>query len=187
MTTDSKLTDIKISKRLSFVLRHDPDAIGIKLDAQGWTPVRDLLAALRKDGMRLDEARLRYVVETNDKRRFTLSEDGQRIRAAQGHSIEVDLGLAPMEPPAVLYHGTAAASLDSIWASGILPKSRQQVHLSGDRETAMKVGSRHGRAVVLVVDAAGMAAAGHTFCRADNGVWLTDQVPSAFLTFDSGA
>ncbi|WP_408425930.1 RNA 2'-phosphotransferase [Paraburkholderia fungorum] len=121
------------------------------------------------------------VVATSDKRRFTLSPDGKRIRAAQGHSIDVDLGYAAKEPPAVLYHGTAWSNWTSIADEGLTPRTRHAVHLSTDVETATRVGSRHGRPLVLVVDAALMHADGYAFTRSDNGVWLTELVPAAYL------
>ena len=183
MNATGKNTDVKVSKRLSFVLRHDPGSIGIRLDQSGWTSVRDLLSALKKDGLAVDEETLRRIVATNEKKRFTLSEDGRMIRAAQGHSVEVDLGLSPSVPPAVLYHGTAARNLNSIFEKGILSGSRRQVHLSCDIDTAISVGARHGRPVVLEVDTGMMAQRSHLFYKADNGVWLTDFVPPDVLRF----
>jgi putative RNA 2'-phosphotransferase len=173
----------EISKFLSYVLRHAPDSIGLSLDANGWAEVEELLAKANKAGKRLDVATLRAVVADSDKQRFTLSEDNRRIRAAQGHSIAVDLALQPSQPPPRLYHGTATRNLDAILAEGLQPGRRQQVHLSLDAETARKVGQRHGKPTVLTVDAAAMHADGHRFFRADNGVWLTDSVPAQYLGF----
>lgn len=173
----------EISKLLSLVLRHAPEKIGIALDANGWTSVDELLARLKKAGHKIDRERLQTVVETNDKKRFTLSEDGKRIRAAQGHSVAVDLGNAPSAPPALLYHGTANGNLDSIFKDGLKPGRRQQVHLSTDPVTAERVGQRHGRPVVLTVDAGRMHADGGVFVQADNGVWLTDEVAPGYLGF----
>lgn len=178
------MTPREVSKFLSFVLRHSPEEIGIVLDAAGWVRIDDLLAKARKAGRGFDRAALEEVVATSDKKRFTISEDGRFIRAAQGHSVKVELGHMPKEPPAVLFHGTAAASLDSIFATGLEPRGRQQVHLSMDIPTALKVGGRHGRPVVLTVAASDMWAAGQQFWQADNGVWLTDKVDPAFLSFD---
>lgn len=118
---------------------------------------------------------------SNNKKRYAYSEDGKRIRASQGHSVEVDLGLAAAEPSAVLYHGTASTTLPFVLAEGLRPMTRQDVHLSADLETAVRVGARHGRPVVLEVDAAGLSATGHVFRVSANGVWLTDRVPPAFL------
>lgn len=173
----------KISKLLSLVLRHAPEQIDIKLDPSGWVQVDVLLAKLKKAGHQVDRAMLQEVVDTNDKKRFTLSEDGKRIRAAQGHSIKVDLGVAPTQPPNILFHGTASGNLDAIFKEGLKPGRRQQVHLSVDRETATKVGQRHGKPVVLTVDAAKMHSDGISLFRADNGVWLTDVIDPKYLSF----
>ena len=174
---------VRASRWLSLVLRHDPGTFGVALDSAGWTPVDALLAAAGRAGIPLDDASLRRVVEENDKRRFSLSEDGRMIRASQGHSVEVDLGLEPVEPPAVLFHGTATRFLDSIRREGLIPGSRRHVHLSADEGTATAVGSRHGRPAVLRVDAARMHAEGHRFFRSANGVWLTVRVPAEYLHF----
>lgn len=173
----------EISKFLSLVLRHEPERIGIRLDANGWVDVVELIAKAKKAGMRFDLDTLREVVAENDKKRFTLSEDGRRIRAAQGHSVTVDLGIAASQPPATLFHGTASRNLDAIFAEGLKPGSRQQVHLSHDPDTARRVGERHGKPTVMTVDAGRMYADGFSFVRADNGVWLTDHVPPAYLGF----
>ncbi|GAB2894090.1 RNA 2'-phosphotransferase [Streptomyces mayteni] len=173
----------KFSKYLSRHLRHDPGRIGLVLDEGGWADIDELLAACRRAGVRLSGEQLAEVVERNDKRRFALDPTGHRIRASQGHSIPVDLGLAPVAPPARLYHGTVAGSLAGIRAEGLRPMSRQHVHLSPDRETATRVGARRGRPVVLSVDAGAMHAAGHPFWRSDNGVWLTAAVPAGFVRF----
>jgi putative RNA 2'-phosphotransferase len=173
---DEKRT-VKTSKFLSMVLRHDPGRVGITLDGGGWVDVEELIAACAARGRRFSRAELDHVVAANNKKRFAFSADGRRIRASQGHSVAVDLGLAAAEPPGVLYHGTAAATVPLILREGLKPMSRQDVHLSADVETAVRVGSRHGRPVVLEVDAAGLAATGHEFRVSANGVWLTDTVP----------
>jgi putative RNA 2'-phosphotransferase len=172
---------VEVSKFLSLVLRHDPGRVGIVLDEAGWVDVDELIAACRGAGRGFTRAELEHVVVTNSKQRFALSDDGRRIRANQGHSVEVDLGLPPAEPPEVLYHGTAAGSVEAILRDGLRPMSRQDVHLSPDVETAMRVGARHGRPAVLVVDASELAAGGHIFRVAENGVWLTDHVPASHL------
>jgi len=169
--------DRRASKRLSFVLRHRPDSIGLSLSEHGWVGVDDLLAALATSGTALSRDDLSRVVSTNDKQRFELDPVTDRIRARQGHSVEVDLALEPAAPPDVLFHGTPRRNLDSIRETGLDRRARHHVHLSPDVETAQRVGRRRGDAVVLAVDAAAMAAAGHTFWRTDNGVWLTEQVP----------
>lgn len=171
------------SKFLSRVLRHEPELIGMTLGRGGWVPVADLLRGLRRAGHRITEADLRRIVDENDKQRFTVSDDGRRIRAAQGHSIAVDLELPAMEPPTELYHGTARGNLDAIFDGGIRPGRRRHVHLSVDDATATSVGARHGRPVVLRIDAAAMHAAGFEFWKADNGVWLTAVVPPIYLGF----
>lgn len=170
---------IQASKFLSLVLRHQPHSIGLCLDQAGWAAVDELIAKSRG---RLSPDIIRDVVEQNDKKRFALSVDGQFIRANQGHSIIVDLGLEPIIPPDTLYHGTAQRFLEAIRNQGLTSQSRQHVHLSPDHETAIKVGKRHGRPVVLDVAAGKMHAAGHSFYRSENGVWLTDAVPAEFLS-----
>jgi putative RNA 2'-phosphotransferase len=147
---------VKLSKFLSLVLRHNPETIGLGLDAQGWAKIDELIKKAGAAGRKFRREDLLHVVATNDKRRFSLSEDGLRIRAAQGHSIAVDLGLPPREPPQVLYHGTATRFLDAIWSEGLKPQARQQVHLSTDAATALRVGQRHGKPIVLLIDAHAM-------------------------------
>ncbi|WP_298916740.1 RNA 2'-phosphotransferase [uncultured Roseobacter sp.] len=171
------------SKFLSLVLRHKPEEIGLQLDKHGWARVDDLLSKLKKANRKLSREELFQLVESSDKKRFTLSDDGLRIRAAQGHSIDVDLGLVPQRPPDELYHGTASASLDSIFTNGLNPGRRHQVHLSLNPDTAERVGQRHGKPVVLRVDALRMFEDGFQFFQADNRVWLTDKVPAVYLGF----
>ena len=172
-----------LSRLLSRVLRHEPEFIGIELDPAGWVRIDRLLAQVKKSGFKADRTLLDQVVETNDKRRFTISEDGLRIRAAQGHSVVVDLGLVPSVPPDLLFHGTATVNLDSIFEKGLIPGSRRHVHLSKDDATALKVGQRHGKAVVLKVDAGRAHTDGISFFVADNGVWLTEALPAIYLSF----
>jgi uncharacterized protein (TIGR02452 family) len=172
-----------LSKFLSLVLRHEPQRIGITLDSAGWTDVAALLAAAAAHGTPLTRAELDQIVATSDKQRFALSEDGARIRANQGHSVEVELELAPATPPTILYHGTVDRFVDSIRAQGLIKGERHHVHLSADLETAQKVGGRRGRYAILVVRAADMVAAGHTFFVSQNGVWLTAHVPVDFIDF----
>ncbi|WP_306211553.1 RNA 2'-phosphotransferase [Actinoplanes sp. RD1] len=178
MTNDQ----VRISRRIAMVLRHRPESAGLTLDPQGWVPVTALLAALR-----ISRATLDAVVAGNDKQRFAVATgpDGvERIRASQGHSrrVEVDLGLPPVDPPPVLYHGTPRTNLASILRDGLRPGSRHHVHLSPDLRTATIVGSRRSTDVVILrVDTAAMAAAGHVFHRSENGVWLTAAVPPLFL------
>ena len=176
---------VRLSRRISMVLRHRPEAAGLTLDANGWVPVDDLLAALR-----INRAELDVIVEHNDKSRFAVArrDDGSDwIRAGQGHSrrVAVDLELPPADPPAVLYHGTPRANLAAIMREGLRPGSRHHVHLSADVPTALRVGRRRSADVaVLRVAAAGMAAAGHVFHRSTNGVWLTSVVPAEYVLLE---
>jgi len=172
---------VKVSKYLARHLRHDPGALGLELRPGGWVEVDALLAASAARGLRLSRAELEEVVEGNDKRRFALDATGTLIRVSQGHSVPVDLGLVPEEPPALLFHGTSAPRVEAILREGLRPMRRHHVHLSPDAATARRVGARHGRPVVLEVAAGELAAAGHVFLRSDNGVWLTEHVPPAAL------
>jgi putative RNA 2'-phosphotransferase len=173
------MDDQRLGRLLAYVLRHRPDAAGLVLDRHGWADVDELVAGLRRTGRRVEAADVRRVADADAKGRYEIN--GSRIRAAQGHSVEVDLGLPPRRPPDVLYHGTVERSLTSIMASGLRPGSRQFVHLSPDVATARAVGGRRGPPVVLVVDAAGMHNAGHEFRRASNAVWLSVAVPPEYL------
>lgn len=175
------------SKFLSLILRHQPEAIGLSLDAEGWADVSELIELTNKHGRQLDLDLLKELVETNSKKRFSFSGDLSKIRANQGHSVSVDLGLRPATPPDVLYHGTATRFLESIREHGLRPGSRQHVHLSKDVETAVSVGKRHGKPVVLIIDAKEMHDAGHEFYLSENGVWLTKSVPTSFIDFQSEA
>lgn len=175
---------VNTSKFLSLILRHAPEKIGLALDPQGWADIGQLLALAAQHGRRISREQLDEVVARDSKTRYAISADGLRIRANQGHSLAaVDIGLPPSTPPAVLYHGTASRFVDAIRAGGLLPGSRNHVHLSSNRETAVAVGARHGRPVVLTVDAAAMRAQGHVFYVSGNGVWLTQAVPVAFIGF----
>lgn len=170
---------VKVSKYLSRHLRHQPERIGLTLDAHGWVPIDELLRAAARHRFPITRPELDHVVASNDKQRFAV--EGGLIRASQGHTVPVDLGLPPAEPPAYLYHGTVGRALDAIRSEGLRPMNRTHVHLSPDRETATRVGARRGRPVVLPVDAGAMHRAGHTFYVSANGVWLTSAVPAAFL------
>lgn len=174
-----------ISKFLSLVLRHEPDAAGVTLDAEGWVAVDDLLAGAARHGFLFTVAELEAVVKTSDKQRFALSADAKRIRANQGHSIVVDLGLTPETPPDVLYHGTVEHFVPSIMANGLEKRSRQHVHLSPDVATATSVGSRRGKPIILEIAAAEMHFAGYEFFRSANGVWLTEEVPAKYISAPS--
>lgn len=172
----------RVSKRLSYVLRHAPSSIGVTLSGDGWVDVDTLLVALAAHGTALTRVQLEDVVTGSDKQRFTFDPAGTRIRANQGHSVPIELGYEPRTPPDVLFHGTAASSLPAILAAGLQPGPRHAVHLSTDATTAQSVGARHGRAVVLRVDAAALAADGTVLTCAPNGVWLVEAVPPEYLT-----
>lgn len=174
---------VKVSKFLSLILRHQPETIGLALDENGWAEIDVLIERANKKGQRLTRALLDHVVSDNDKKRFAISEDGRRIRASQGHSVEVDLALPTSEPPELLYHGTASRFVESIRAGGLHSGNRQHVHLSLDIGTATKVGQRHGKPVILVVRSQEMFVAGHQFFLSANGVWLTERVPVEFIDF----
>lgn len=170
-----------LSKFLSLVLRHQPEAIGLELGDGGWVPISELLRAVNDHGKPLDRATLEDLVATSDKQRFAISSDGASIRANQGHSVRVELGLVALAPPPALFHGTVERFLPAIMSEGLVKRQRHHVHLSATRELARVVGQRRGRPVVIEVDAGRMAAAGFEFFCSENGVWLTDHVPPTFL------
>lgn len=173
---------VRISKLLSLALRHDPTALGVTLDARGWTDVDGVLAGLTATGLATSRDELEEIVATSDKQRFALSADGARIRANQGHSLPVDLGLEPSVPPEVLLHGTVQRFARAIARDGLVKGARTHVHLSEDEATARVVAARRaGPKALFAVRARAMHDAGHVFLRSDNGVWLTDHVPAAFL------
>jgi putative RNA 2'-phosphotransferase len=172
---------VKISKYLSKHLRHAPERVGLKLAPGGWVDVDELLAACARNRFPINRADLEEVVATSDKQRFAFDPTGTRIRANQGHSVDVDLQLEPVTPPDTLYHGSAEHNVDSILQTGLSKMARHHVHLSPDERTATAVGSRHGRPVLFAVDAGAMHRDGFLFYRSANGVWLVDQVPPQFL------
>ena len=174
------------SKFLSLVLRHEPQRAGLQLDDAGWAAVDELLEGCRRAGTPITAEELHEIVRTSDKQRFALSDDGRRIRANQGHSVPVELGLEPVVPPDVLYHGTADRYLESIRREGLHKQGRHHVHLSQTIDAASAVGRRHGRLAVLEVRAGEMHRVGMTFYRSANGVWLTDHVPPCFLIETEG-
>jgi len=174
---------VKASKFLSLVLRHRPERIGLVLDRHGWARIDELVARAKGHGVALTCEMIISIVATSDKQRFALDDSGTRIRANQGHSIDIELGLEPMEPPANLFHGTGAAAVAAIRGGGLRRGKRQYVHLSPDEATAATVGRRHGRPVVLQVRAGEMWARGMPFFRSANGVWLTFAVPPDFIEF----
>lgn len=178
LTDSARLT--QISKYLSFLLRHQPDAIGLTLDEHGWASIDELIA--KSDDPKLSREIILLVVQTSDKQRFALDQSGQRIRANQGHSIEVELNLSPQTPPAWLYHGTAERFLPAIREQGLLKGKRHHVHLSATPEIAKAVGARYGKPVILQIPAEKMHADGVVFYQTVNHVWLTDHVPPEFLS-----
>jgi putative RNA 2'-phosphotransferase len=178
--SDDRLT--KISKFLSYVLRHKPEHIGLVLDAQGWANIEELMTCHSfKYGTLLLKQDILDVVASCEKSRYELSADQLRIRAVQGHSIIVDVGLTEDEPPARLYHGTAERFYPTIRVDGLKPMSRQHVHLSADFTTASTVGRRHGSPKVLIIDAERMYREGIKFWRSTNGVWLVHEVESKYI------
>jgi putative RNA 2'-phosphotransferase len=173
-----------ISKFLSKHLRHDPAGIGLVLEEGGWVSITALLDSCQRAGVKLTRDELDEIATTSDKQRYSFDETGERIRANQGHSVDVDLQLEPAIPPHVLFHGTATHIVDAILRDGLLKMRRHHVHLSKDIETATRVGQRHGRPVVFRVDAAAMARQGVEFFLSANGVWLTEHVPPEFLAIE---
>lgn len=171
----------KVSKFLSLILRHQPETIQLKLDEKGWASVEELRTKSSKKGIHFTLKELDEVVETNDKKRFIFNEDKTKIRANQGHSIDIDLALKPQQPPDYLYHGTADVNVASILEKGIEKRSRQHVHLSQDKETATKVGMRHGKPIILTIRTGKMHQHGILFYLSENGVWLTDFVDGNYI------
>lgn len=169
-----------VSKFISLILRHKPETIGITLDEHGWANVAELIAGIQKTRM-FDMEMLEEIVRTDNKMRYSFNEDKTLIRANQGHSIPVDVELPTAVPPEFLYHGTGQKYVESIEKIGLIPRSRLYVHLSGDIDTAIKVGSRHGKTVVYKVESGRMQEDGFVFYRSVNGVWLVKEVPAAYL------
>jgi len=182
--TDQETT--KASKFLSLILRHEPERVGLKLDEAGWTDVDELLQAVSRHGKALTLDELKHIVATNNKKRFAFSEDGRRIRASQGHSVEVDLQYPPQTPPEILYHGTATRFLDDIRRAGLKKMGRHDVHLSAETKVTLQVGGRHGKPVLLVIRAGDMHRKGHAFRCSANGGWLVNEVPPEFIGFPDG-
>lgn len=177
-----QMNNTSTSKFLSLILRHKPEEIGLALDPNGWAVIDELIALAGLRGTQISRTQVETIVAESDKQRFAISADGMKIRANQGHSVDIALGLAPQTPPEQLFHGTATRFLESIRESGLRPASRQHVHLSSDATTAEKVGSRHGKPVILTVESGQMARDGNLFYLSANGVWLTEGVPAKFLS-----
>ena len=173
----------KVSRLLSLVLRHKPENIGIELDKNGWVDVNVLLTQLEKHGKGITMLELLKIVETNNKQRFTFNNTNTRIRANQGHSVDVDLGLKTSRPPRKLYHGTVQKAIKGIKETGLKKMNRHALHLSEDVATATNVGSRRGDAIILEIDSAHMDVDGFDFYQSKNGVWLIDNVPPKYINF----
>lgn len=172
-----------ISKLLSLVLRHAPEKIGLQLDKNGWAKVDELIEQCKVNNKQIDQNLLELVVETNDKKRFIFNEDKTKIRANQGHSIDINLNLEAMSPPNFLYHGTVSKFMENIRKDGLKKMNRQHVHLSKDLDTAIKVGSRRGKPIILSIRSGDMDKNGFLFYCSENGVWLTDHVPNKYIEF----
>lgn len=171
----------KVTKYLSYVLRHGPDTIGVAMDRNGWVDV-DTLIERSADHRPLTKAVIDLVVASDAKQRFAFSSDRRRIRAVNGHSVPVDLELEPLQPPASLFHGTAVYNVAAILRDGLLPIGRTYVHLSDDHRSAAAIGGRLSCPKVLTIDSAAMAADGYVFHRSENGIWLSGPVPPKYLT-----
>jgi len=184
----SKDKQIKgLSKYLSYLLRHHPEKVNLELDEFGWTDVNELIEKINTNstnGNALNRTLLEKVVANNNEKRFAFNEDNTKIRASQGHSITINLGYEAIEPPTYLYHGTATRFLESIKEKGLQKMQRHHVHLSEHKATAVDVGKRHGKVIVLVVKSKEMHEAGHEFFVSKNKVWLTDIVPVEFIEFE---
>lgn len=171
-----KMSNDSMSKFISLILRHHPEAAYIELDEHGWAEVDKLIEGIRRTGKRINRELLEEIVRTDNKQRYSFNEDKTYIRANQGHSVPVDVGLKEQEPPVFLYHGTAAGFLASIEREGLKPMGRLYVHLSKDVEIAVNVGKRHGKPVVLKIHSGDMYRDGQAFYLSENGVWLTKKV-----------
>lgn len=172
---------LRVSKTLSYWLRHAPEAARLHLDAEGWTEINAILAAFEADGIPVDLTILRNVVAESDKKRFEISDDGLRIRARQGHSVNVDAGWREASPPLFLYHGTVERVVETILREGLAPGSRHHVHLSPDIETARRVGMRRGAPIIFEIAAEKLAKSGEPFFLSTNSVWLVRHVPPTHL------
>lgn len=179
---DNKSTT-KISKYLSYILRHQPHSIGLELDPNGWASIEELIA--KTTDFKLTLPVIEYVVETNDKQRFSLNKEMTKIRANQGHSLNIDLALTAQQPPDALYHGTAKRFSENIQQQGLTKQQRHHVHLSQSREVAKSVGSRHGKPVIFSLNTKAMIEDDIVFYRSENNVWLVDNVPAQYLTLEN--
>jgi len=174
---------VEISRFLSYVLRHNPGALGVHMEKNGWVSVAELMRKMNEQGKNINFDLLQSVVLEDDKQRYSFNEDATKIRANQGHSIAIDLKLVPVVPVECLYHGTAARNITSIKVQGLLKQQRHHVHLSENQDSAERVGARYGKPVILTILAGSMNKAGYLFYRSENNVWLTDVVPPTFIQF----
>lgn len=174
---------IKLSKFLSYILRHHPEDIGLQPDDTGWVAVDDLITATRRHGRSVSREEIRQLLRESEKSRFALSDDEQYIRATYGHSIQVDPGYRPEQPPDLLFHGTARRFVDSIRRQGLTARQRQFVHLSAHRTDAEAVGRRHGSPVILTIRTGEMYRDGFVFYQSDAGLWLTNRIPVSYISF----
>lgn len=178
MSTDKN----KLSKFLSYILRHEPKSINLTLDSEGWANIDELIAKANTSGQNMTRAQILAVVATSDKKRFTLSKDESSIRAAQGHSLKsVAISFEAQQPPAILLHGTAIKNIDAITKQGLIAGQRQYVHLTENSDTANATGMRYGKPVLLTIDSLAMSEAGFKFYLSDNNVWLTEQIPPEYI------
>lgn len=177
----SKKND-RLSVFLSLVLRHKPEVIGLALDNQGYLKLDDLIDGINKSGREVELQTILDIVNSDDKKRYSLSEDNSKIRASQGHSIPVDLSLANGIPSGQLFHGTAERFKESIETTGLVKAGREYVHLSENIETAISVGSRRGKPVVFLVDHKKMLEDGHELWISENNVWLSENIPTKYLS-----
>ena len=175
---------VKLGRFISLILRHSPETIGIKLDENGWADVEELITLMNKNRRKIDIDTLKEIVETNNKKRYEFSDDFKKIRACQGHSINVDVELEQAVPPEFLYHGTAVQNIESIKKDGIKKASRQHVHLSSDYNTAYNVGKRHGKPYIIKVSSGKMVKDGKKFYISKNEVWLSDDIEPEYLVFE---
>jgi len=178
--TESRI--VKVSKFMSLVLRHNPQKIGITLDENGWADTKLLISGLCRNGHNVSLEDLKEVVANNDKQRFKFNDDYSKIRANQGHSVTVNVEMKEIQPPDILYHGTATRFWESIRTEGLTARNRLHVHLSADKETATDVGKRHGKPIVLIINATQMYKDGFVFYLSENGVWLVNAVPSKYIS-----
>lgn len=170
-----------IGKFISLILRHEPKKIDLDLDRNGWADVEELIRKSSIHKIYFTKKELELIVESNDKKRYSFNNDKTKIRANQGHLIPIDMEFEPVEPPEFLFHGTAERFLSSIREQGITKMSRQHIHLSSTKETANKVGARHGKSVVLTIHSGKMYKEGIIFHKSVNGVWLTDYVHPVYI------